>query len=69
MACFNGDAGTDAHRCMWPQFGGFQRKQVIAKIFAGMSDDRRAGGWVKEFHAKHVLMVKPDGERAGRSGR
>jgi hypothetical protein len=63
MAGFNGDSGADADCGVRREFGGFQCKQVIAEVFTGVGDDRRAGGGVKEFNAEHEVMVKVGGRK------
>jgi hypothetical protein len=43
MAGFHGDSGFDTDGCTGPEFYGFEGENVIAQVFAGVGDFRRAG--------------------------
>jgi hypothetical protein len=45
MAGFNGDSGFDTDRGASPELYGFEGKDVIAQVFAGMGNLRRAGSF------------------------
>jgi hypothetical protein len=57
VAGFDGDAGAYANGFVGLEEDGFEGEDVVAKIFAGMGNDREAGAWFEKFHAEHVLMV------------
>lgn len=61
MAGFDGDAGADPDSGAGSEQGGFESKQVIAEVLAGVGDDRGAGGWVQELYTEHGLMVTERG--------
>jgi hypothetical protein len=53
MAGFDGDSGADTGLGAWSEQDGFEGKEVVTEVFAGMGDDRGLGGWVEEFYAEH----------------
>jgi hypothetical protein len=54
-------AGAYLYRGAHGKRGGFQCKQVIAKVFARVGDDWNAGGAVEKLYAEHGLMVTERG--------
>jgi hypothetical protein len=59
---FNGDAGADADGGVGCERGWLKGEEVIAEVFAGVSDLRGAGSGVKEFYAKHDSMLEHGGD-------
>jgi hypothetical protein len=55
VASFHGDSGADPGLGAGSEQHGFEGKQVVAKVFAGMGDDRGLGGGVEQFYAEHGL--------------
>ena len=55
MAGLDGDAGSDTDGGAGGEFGRFKGKNVVAEIFAGVSDDRKPCSRIEEFYAEHDL--------------
>ena len=53
MADFHGDSGADSCLGACGQQDGFEGKQVVAEVFAGMRDNGGLGGGVEQFYAEH----------------
>jgi hypothetical protein len=58
MTGFNGYASSHLYRGARGKSGGFQGKEIIAKIFAGVGNHWGAGGRVEKLHSEHELNGK-----------
>jgi hypothetical protein len=58
MAGFDGDAGADSDGGAGREFCGFEGEEVVAEVFAGVGDDGKPSGGVKEFYAEHDLILR-----------
>ncbi len=61
MAGLDGYAGADFDGGAGNEEGRFEGEEVIAEVFAGVSDYGDAGGGVEEFYAEHGAMVTERG--------
>ena len=57
MARLDGDAGADADGRARGERRGFEGKEIVAEVLAGVGDNGSAGGGVKQFYAKHGTIL------------
>jgi hypothetical protein len=66
MAGLDGDTGAHLDSGQGQQNGIFQRKKVIAQVFAGVGDYGQSGARVKQLYIQHnELMVIEQGLNGG----